>query len=707
MNTKEKLAEFMKEQAYKPMNKNELAKIFHVDKNQLKEFYKVLEEMEKEGYIVRTREENYGVAEKMNLILGKIQGNAKGFGFLIPENKDVRDVFISPNDMNGALHTDKVLVRLNKIGSENKKPEGEVIRIIERGNKQIVGTYEKSKSFGFVVSDDEKINMDIFVPKSQSNGAKHDDKVVVEIVKWPEKRRNPEGVIIEVLGNTHDVGTDILSVVRKYNLNESFPKEVAKEAENISEEISKSEINRRLDLRDKTIITIDGADAKDLDDGVSIEKLDNGDYKLGVHIADVTHYVKENSELDVEALKRGNSVYLVDRVIPMLPRKLSNGMCSLNPHVPRLTLSVFMTIDSNGNVKDNKIYESIIENKARMTYQDVSDILENEDKKLIEQYSEFIDDFRLMGELSNILRKKRQNRGSIDFDFAEAKVILNEDGKPIDIKKYDRRTANRLIEEFMLVCNETVAEYMYHTETPFLYRTHEDPDEERIEEFKKFIYNFGYELKSEEGIHPKELQSLLKNIEGKKEETLINTIMLRSLKKAEYNTKKKGHFGLAAKYYTHFTSPIRRYPDLTIHRIIKWFINNEINDAKKVKLEGKLPKIAEQTSLTERTADGAERETKELKMVEYMSEKLGEVYEGTISGVTSFGLFVELDNTIEGLVHVSTLTDGYYIYDELNYSLVEERTKKTYRIGDPVKIKVANTNIAKREIDFLISENED
>ncbi|MBS4536619.1 ribonuclease R [Clostridium sp. D2Q-14] len=706
MNSKEKLVEFMKEQAYKPMNKNELADIFDIDKGQLKDFYKVLDEMEKEGHIVRTREENYGVPEKMNLVLGKIQGNAKGFGFLIPENNEFRDVFISPNDMNGALHNDKVLVRLNKIGSDNKKPEGEVIRIIERGNKKIVGTYEKSKNFGFVVPDDEKMSMDIFVPKSQSNGAKHDDKVVVEISKWPEKRRSPEGTIIEILGNVHDVGTDILSIVRKYNLNESFPKEVIQEAENIREEIPESEINRRLDLREETIITIDGADAKDLDDGVSIEKLSNGNYKLGVHIADVTHYVKENLELDKEALKRGNSVYLVDRVIPMLPKRLSNGMCSLNPHVPRLTLSVLMIIDNNGNVKESKIRESVIESKARMTYKDVSDILENENKELMEKYSEFIDDFKIMSELSKILRDRRERRGSIDFDFDEAKVILNEEGKAIDVKKYERRISNRLIEEFMLVCNETVAEYMYHTETPFIYRTHEDPDDEKIEEFKKFIYNFGYELKTEDDLHPKELQSLLEKIEGKKEETIINTIMLRSLKKAEYSTHKKGHFGLAAKYYTHFTSPIRRYSDLMIHRIIKWFINNEINDTKLVKLEKKLPKIAEQTSATERIADGAERETNELKMVEYMSERLGEVYEGIISGVTSFGLFVELDNTIEGLVHVSTLTDGYYIYDELNYSLVEERTKKTYRIGDVVKIKVANTNIAKREIDFLLVNND-
>lgn len=708
MNIKNKILRFMKEQAYKPVKKEELANIFDIEKNQLKEFYSILDEMEKECSIVKTREETYGVPEKLGLRFGKIQGNSRGFGFLIPDDIESRDVFLSPNNLNGALHNDRVLVRLYKKGDEDKRPEGEVIRIVERGNKNIVGIFQKSKNFGFVVPDDEKISVDVFIHKSEFQGAKDDDKVVVEITKWPEKRRNPEGKVIEVLGNVNDVGTDILSIERKYNLSETFPEEVMLDAENISETIPEREISRRLDLRDKKIFTIDGIDAKDLDDGISVEKLENGEYILGVHIADVTHYVHENSTIDKEAYKRGTSVYLVDRVIPMLPRKLSNGMCSLNPKVDRLTLSVFMTIDKNGKIKDQNIKETVINSKARLNYKDVSDILENNDKELIEKYNEFIDEFKLMEELSKILRRKREQRGSIDFDFDEAKIILDTEGDPVEIKKYERRISNRIIEEFMLAANETIAEYMYWTQTPFLYRIHEDPDEDRIEDFKKFIYNFGYKLKgNDEDIHPKQLQELLEKIEGKKEETVINTIMLRSLKKAEYSNERKTHFGLAAKYYTHFTSPIRRYPDLTIHRIIKWFINNEIDEKKKTKLEKKLPKIAEHCSSTERIADEAERETDELKMVEYMSKRIGEEYEGVISGVTSFGLFVELDNTIEGLVHVSTLTDGYYHYDEKNYSLVEERTKKTYRIGDIVKIRVVNTNIAKREIDFLLVEEKE
>lgn len=708
MNIKDKILKFMKEQAYKPMNKKELANIFNIEKSGLKEFYSILDEMEKECSIVKTREDNYGVPEKMNLIFGKIQGNARGFGFLLPDNKEERDVFLSANNLNGALHNDKVLVRLYKKADGDKRPEGEVIRIIERGNKNIVGIFQKSKNFGFVVPDDEKISIDIFVPKAESKNASNDDKVVVEVTKWPERRRNPEGKVIEVLGNVDEVGTDILSIERKYDLSETFPEEVLEAAENIPEKIPEKEIKRRLDLREKTVVTIDGIDAKDLDDGISIEKMDNGEYLLGVHIADVTYYVREDSEIDKEAYKRGTSVYLVDRVIPMLPRKLSNGVCSLNPKVDRLTLSVFMTIDQNGNVKEQKIHETIINSKARLNYKDVSDILENKNEELIKKYSDLMDEFKLMEELSKVLRAKREKRGTIDFDFDEAKIILNEEGEPIDIKKYERRTSNRIIEEFMLAANETIAEHMYWTETPFLYRVHEDPSEEKIEDFKKFIYNFGYKLKgNDEDIHPKQLQSLLKKVEGKKEETVINTIMLRSLKKAEYLSERKTHFGLAAKYYTHFTSPIRRYPDLTIHRIIKWFINNEIDAKRRAKLEKKLPKVAEHSSKAERIADSAERETDELKMVEYMSKRIGEEYEGIISGVTSFGIFVELDNTIEGLVHISTITDGYYHYDEKNYSLVEERTKKAYRIGDVVNIKVANTNISKREIDFLLVEDED
>lgn len=705
MSTKEKIVEFMEKQAYKPMLREELAQAFEIEAVDYKYFYKLLDEMENEGLIIKTHKNRYGIPEKMNLVVGRLQCHQRGFGFLIPENKELRDVFISAQDMNGALHGDKVVARLITKSSEGKRQEGEVIRLLERVNSTIVGVYENSRNFGFVVPSDTRINMDIFIPKSEINNAKTNELVIVEITKWPEKRRNPEGKIIEILGHKNDTGTDILAIIKKYGLPEDFPEDVNAEAERIPEEIREEEIKRRLDLRDKTIFTIDGADAKDLDDAISIEKLENGNYKLGVHIADVTYYVRENSPLDKEALKRGTSVYLVDRVIPMLPRKLSNGVCSLHPGVSRLALSIFMEIDKNGKVLDHQIVETIIESKERLIYDDISDLLENDDPEQKQRYSHILEDLKLAEELCRILTKMREERGSIDFDFPEAKIILDEKGRPVDVKKYDRRIANRIIEEFMLISNETVAEYMYWTDIPFLYRIHEDPDIEKINDFNKFIHNFGYHLKGTQEIHPKELQELIKKIENTREETVINTLMLRSLRKAKYSAEIEGHFGLAAKYYTHFTSPIRRYPDLQIHRIIKEFINNKINDKRIDKLRALLPKVADQSSTTERTADEASRETDDLKKVEYMANRIGQEYEGIISGVMPFGIFVELGNTIEGLVHISTLIDDYYEYDQPNYRFIGERTKKIYRIGDEVKIKVVGTDVANRQIDFILIQD--
>lgn len=702
MNIKGKIVEFMEKQAYKPMLREELARAFEIETVDYKDFYKLLDEMENEGLIIKTHKDRYGIPEKMNLVVGRLQCHQRGFGFLIPDNKELKDVFISAQDMNGALHGDKVVARLITKGSEGKRQEGEVIRLLERVNKTIVGVFENSKNFGFVVPSDTRINMDIFIPKSEINNAKTNELVIVEITKWPEKRRNPEGKIIEVLGHKNDTGTDILAIIKKYDLPEEFPDYVISEAERIPEEIREEEIKRRLDLRDKAIFTIDGADAKDLDDAISVEKLENGNYKLGVHIADVTYYVRENSPLDKEALKRGTSVYLVDRVIPMLPRKLSNGVCSLHPGVPRLTLSIFMEIDKSGKVLDHQTLETVIESKERLVYDDISDLLENDDSIQKQRYSHILKDLKLAEELCRILTKMREERGSIDFDFTESKIILDEKGRPVDVKKYDRRIANRIIEEFMLISNETVAEYMYWTDIPFLYRIHEDPDMEKINEFNKFIHNFGYHLKGTQEIHPKELQELIKKIENTREETIINTIMLRSLRKAKYSAEAEGHFGLAAKYYTHFTSPIRRYPDLQIHRIIKEFINNKINNQRIDKLRALLPKVAEQSSNTERTADEASRETDDLKKVEYMASRIGQEYDGIISGVMPFGIFVELDNTIEGLVHISTLIDDYYEYDQPNYRFIGERTKKIYRIGDEVKIRVVGTDVANREIDFVL-----
>lgn len=705
MNTKEKLVEFMKEKAYKPMSKEELTRIFSINKEEERDFHGILEAMEKEGLVIKTKQNRYGIPEKMNLVVGKLQGNARGFGFVIPVNEGTADIFIPAAELNGALHGDKVVARITHKGKSSKSHEGEIIRILERVNQTIVGTFENSKSFGFVVADDTRISMDIFVPKSEKNGARTDQKVVVEITKWPEKRRNPEGRVIEILGYKDDVGTDIRAIIKQFKLPEEFPQNVLNQAENIPEEIPKSEIINRVDLRGEKIFTIDGADAKDLDDAISIEKLENGNFKLGVHIADVTHYVEENTPLDKEAIKRGTSVYLVDRVIPMLPRKLSNGVCSLHPHVPRLTLSCFMEIDKKGKVVNHEIVESIIESKERLVYTDISNLLENDDPEQKERYKEIYQELKLAEELCHILNNKREERGTIDFDFPEAKIILDDNGKPVEIKRYERRIANRIIEEFMLVCNETVAEYMYWAEMPFVYRIHEDPDEDKINEFNKFIHNFGYHIKGSQDIHPKELQHLLRKVEGKKEETVINTLMLRSLKKARYSSECDSHFGLAAKYYCHFTSPIRRYPDLQIHRIIKYFLNDQMTSKRIKKLKGIVPKIADQSSARERLADEAERETDDLKKAEYMIERVNEEYEGIISGITHFGMFVELDNTIEGLVRISSLVDDYYTYDEENYCYRGERTRKIYRMGDVVRIRVLRADIAKREIDFELVED--
>ncbi|SCG83020.1 ribonuclease R [Proteiniborus sp. DW1] len=702
MNTKGKIVEFMEKQAYKPMLREELARAFEIEPVDYRDFFKLLDEMENEGLIIKTHKDRYGIPEKMNLVVGRLQCHQRGFGFLIPDNKELKDVFVSAQDMNGALHGDKVVVRLITKNSEGRRQEGEVIRILERVNKTIVGVYENSKNFGFVVPSDTRINMDIFIPKSEINGAKTNEIVIVEITKWPEKRRNPEGKVIEILGHKNDTGTDILAILKKYGLPEDFPEEVYAEADRIPEEIREEEIKRRLDLRDKNIFTIDGADAKDLDDAISIEKLENGNYKLGVHIADVTYYVREKSPLDKEALKRGTSVYLVDRVIPMLPKKLSNGVCSLHPGVPRLTLSILMEINNNGKVVDHQILETVIESKERLIYDDISDLLENDDPVQKERYAHILEDLKLAEELCRILTRMREERGSIDFDFPESKIILDDKGKPIDIRKYDRRIANRIIEEFMLISNETVAEYMYWTDIPFLYRIHEDPDMEKINEFNKFIHNFGYHLKGSQEVHPKELQELLKKIENTREETIINTLMLRSLRKAKYSAEAEGHFGLAAKYYTHFTAPIRRYPDLQIHRIIKEFINNKIDEQRIEKLRTLLPRVAEHASETERTADEASRETEDLKKVEYMASRIGQEFDGIISGVMPFGIFVELGNTIEGLVHISTLVDDYYEYDQPNYRFIGEMTKKIYRIGDEVRIRVVGTDMANRQIDFVL-----
>ncbi len=693
----------MREKAYSPMLESELAEALNIQEGDIKEFYSILEEMEKIGEIIKTKKNRYAAPERMNLAVGKLQQHGKGFGFVLSELEGYPDVFIPANDINGAMHNDRVIARITKKSNDGKKSEGEIIRIIFRANNETVGTFESNKNFGFVVPDDSRLNMDIYIPKGEFNGAKDGHKVVVQFTRWPEPRRNPEGKVLEVLGHKDDVGTDIVSIIRKYKLPEEFPKEVEEEAASIPEVVPEEEIARRRDLRNETIVTIDGADAKDLDDAVSVQRLPNGNYLLGVHIADVTHYVKEGKPLDQEAVKRATSVYLVDRVIPMLPRKLSNGVCSLNPKVDRLTLSVSMEINHKGNVVNHEVFESVIKTAERMTYTDVSDILEKDDQELKKRYDYLLDDFYLMEELKNILRKRRDNRGSIDFDFDESKIILDENGKPIEIKKAERRVANSIVEEFMLICNETVAEHYYEDNTPFVYRIHEDPDGEKIENFNKFIHNFGYHLKgTNREVHPKSLQDLLSKVEGKKEERIINTLMLRSLKQAKYSPENRGHFGLAAEYYCHFTSPIRRYPDLQIHRIIKETLQGKLAGKRIEKLKKIVQFAADQSSERERVAVEAERETDDLKKAEYMTHHLGEEFDGIIGSVVSFGMFVELDNTIEGLVRISSLVDDYYIYDQENLLFRGERTKKTYRIGDEVRIKVIKADVSQKQIDFML-----
>ena len=707
MGIKETLLSFMREEAYRPMDIQELVDVFDISQNEYTDFKWTLKIMEKEGLIVRIKKDKFAVPERMGLITGKLQVHKKGFGFLIPENEDENDVFIPSSCMNGAMNGDRILVQITRDDLNGKKREGEVAEILERANTKVIGVYEESRNFGFVVPEDTRLTQDIFISKKDSNGAKHGDVVIVKVVKWADKRRSPEGIITEVLGKKGEKGLDILTIIKKHGLPEEFPEKVLKYAEGISEEIDPAEIARRKDIRDLRMVTIDGEDAKDLDDAVSIERLDNGNYRLGVHIADVSHYVREKNPLDKEALKRATSVYLIDRVIPMLPKKLSNGICSLNPNVDRLTLSCFMEIDKKGKVLAHEIDETVIKTNERMTYTDVTKILEGKaDEELLKRYDYLIEDFKTMEELCLILREKRRKRGAIDFEFEESKIILNELGRPIDIKPYERAIANRIIEEFMLVCNETIAENMYWQNLPFVYRVHEEPDDEKLQRFKDFIHNLGYTIKSSQEIHPRALQEILEKVQGKPEETVVSTLLLRSMMQARYSPECAGHFGLAAQYYCHFTSPIRRYPDLQIHRIIKENLNGKINDKRRERLAVIVDEAAKQSSEMERLAEDAEREVDDLKKAEYMMDRIGEEYDGIISSVTSFGIFVELSNTIEGLVHITDLDDDYYVYDEAHLMLIGERTKNIYRLGDTVKVRCSRVDIDNREIFFDIVKNE-
>jgi len=704
MSFKDKLIEFMKQEAYKPMTENELAQALEIRPQERELLLKALNYLEKEGSVIKTRRGRYSIPEKMNLIVGELQGHPKGYAFLLPENQDMDDIYIGHEDLNGALHGDKVIVRPKIPTKHDGKAEGEVIRILNRASKKAVGVIERDRHSCFVTPDDRRFYYDIFVPKDQSMGAKSGQKVVVKITRWPEKRRNPEGEVIEVLGYEGEKGIDILSVIKKYDLPMEFPKKVLNQLEDVPDQVRREDLQGREDFRDKKIVTIDGEDAKDLDDAVGIERLGDG-YRLGVHIADVGYYVREKSSLDIEAMKRGTSVYLVDRVIPMLPHKLSNGICSLNPRVDRLTMSVVIDFGKDAQVKSYRITPGIIKTCERMTYTEVTKILEENDPATMKRYEYLVEDFRLMEELAKKLTAKRFSRGSIDFNIEEAKVILDDDGNPVDVVKEERRTANRIIEEFMLAANEVIAEHMYWLKAPFVYRVHEVPDEEKMFSLREFLYNLGYTIKGIKNIKPKTLQDILERVKGRSEERVVNTVLLRSLKRARYSEENLGHFGLAAHFYTHFTSPIRRYPDLMIHRIIREHLEGRLDGKRQEKLNKIVARVAKISSERERIADEAERETDDLKIAEYMAKRIGNIYDGIISSVTPFGMFVELENTVEGLVHVSNLEDDFYHFDEKNFTLRGKRTGRMFRIGDAVRVRVSKVNVAERQIDFEIEKS--
>ena len=696
---KEMLVQLVHDKTYVPMKLKELAMLLSVPKEQRDELKEVLDILIAEGKIGISKKGKYGKAEEFALA-GTFSGHAKGFGFVTIEGRE-QDVFIPADKTKGAMDGDKVQIVIEG-EAKGKRAEGAVLRILEHANKTVIGFYQKNKNFGFVLPDNQKLGQDIFIPQGKDMGAVTGHKVIVRITDFGDDRKKPEGVITEILGHVNDPGVDILSIIKAYGLPENFPDEVMVQVAGIPDEVDEEEKKNRLDLRHLQTVTIDGEDAKDLDDAISISKENDDHYTLGVHIADVSHYVTENSPLDKEALKRGTSVYLVDRVIPMLPHKLSNGICSLNVGTDRLALSCLMEIDGKGNVIGHRIAETLIQVDRRMTYTAVNAIVTDRDPDVMEEYRDFVPMFDLMKELADILRERRKKRGSIDFDFPESKIILDEKGRPVDIKPYERNAATKIIEDFMLMANETIAEDYFWQELPFLYRTHDYPDPEKMKRLGTFINNFGYTIRTQNGeVHPKELQKLLDKIEGTPEEALISRLTLRSMKQAKYTTVCTGHFGLAANYYTHFTSPIRRYPDLQIHRIIKENLRRGLSDRRFAHYDSILPEVAVQCSSMERRADEAERETDKLKKCEYMSKRIGKEYDGVISGVTNWGLYVELPNTVEGLIRVNDLTGDYFVFDEEHMELMGEMTRKSYKLGQKIRVQVADTDKLTRTIDFI------
>ncbi|MFS0559704.1 ribonuclease R [Terribacillus sp. 179-K 1B1 HS] len=702
---KQKILNYFKENAEKPLTVEEIEQQLSLDEaSEFTVLVKGLNELEAEGQLVRTRSNRFGLPEKLNLVRGKIQMHAKGFAFLIPDEEGVDDVYIHYSDLQSAMNNDTVLVRIDNQAEDGQRREGQVVRILERAIAEVVGTYEDNGRFGFLIADDKRIPNDIFIPRGASGGATDGHKVIARITKYPEGRMSAEGEVIQILGHKNDPGIDILSIIYKHGISTEFPPEVLEQAGNTPDTINPDEIENRRDLRDMMTVTIDGADAKDLDDAVAVSRLENGNYRLVVSIADVSYYVEEGSPIDEEALERATSVYLVDRVIPMIPHRLSNGICSLNPQVDRLTLTCDMQITPQGEVVEHEIYQSVIKTNERMTYSDVNRILLEDDQELKARYSELVPMFQQMEDLAAILRKKRMDRGAIDFDFPEARVAVDEEGKAIDVILRERSVAEKLIEEFMLAANETVAEHFHWLDVPFIHRIHTDPDPDKLQHFFEFITSLGYTVRgSSSDIHPQTLQKIVERVRGTQEEMIINRLMLRSMQQAKYDPQGLGHFGLATKFYTHFTSPIRRYPDLIVHRLIRTYIvNNQLGKKTQDHWKERMPEIARQSSERERAAVDAERETDDLKKAEYMQDKIGEEFDGVISSVTGFGLFVELPNTIEGLVHVSYLTDDFYHFDDKRYAMIGERTGNQFRIGDEITVRVVKVNIEERVIDFEV-----
>lgn len=702
---KKVIMDLVSSEFYVPMKEKELAVMLQVSKEDRGELNRLLNELLAEGKLSLTKKGKFIKAKHSDKeLIGTFISHPKGFGFVEIDGRE-EDLYIPVDFVNGAFHKDTVKVSLLS-GQNGRRQEAQVIEILARGMKQIVGIYEKSnKNYGFVIPDNTKISEDIFIPVERSRGAVSGHKVVCEITDYGKDNRKPEGKITEILGHVNDPGVDIMSIVKGYELPVEFSEKIMHQVERVANEVSEADMAGRRDLRDVQMVTIDGEDAKDLDDAVSLTK-DGVFYQLGVHIADVTNYVQENSALDWEARERGTSVYLVDRVIPMLPHKLSNGICSLNAGENRLALSCLMTIDQKGEVVSHEIVESVIRVDRRMSYTSVKKILEDKDEEAIRAYETLVPMFEQMRELAGILREKRKKRGSIDFDFPESKIILDKQGHPIEIKPYERNVATKIIEDFMLIANETVAEHFHWMELPFVYRTHDKPDPEKISKLGTFIRNFGYSIKSrQEEIHPKELQKLLVKIEDTPEEALISRLTLRSMKQAKYTIDCTGHFGLACPYYCHFTSPIRRYPDLQIHRIIKEQIRGRLNEKRIDHYNEILPEVARHSSEMERRADEAERETDKLKKVEYMEGCIGEIYEGVISSITAWGVYVELPNTIEGMIHVSMLPGDYFYYDEETYEMVGQATDIRYKLGQTLKVRVNATDKISRTIDFVIPQD--